>query len=210
MIARRARLTVTGGGCGAGPRSHFLAVVAGRKWYRRDVLPRAEIAPPSLLVRCARWLAIRTAPPRSLVTSTGFGAASNWSLSGAWAAGFTIGMYLLFVNHDLFSLGFAEVVGWLLCATFGMLFWFWPFLASFYMYSPLRRYRWLARRSGAALYGALWHGTAHHLLIEGVGGAQWGASMLVPLVIGGLWGSWLPSAFATPGSFPDGIVSTDP
>lgn len=180
-----------------------------RKWYRRHMLPRAEIASPSLPLRWARWIATRVAPPRSVVDSTGFSAASTWSMSGAWAAGFTIGLYLLFVNNDLFSLGVSELVGWLLCATFGMLFWFWPFLASFYMYSPLRRFRWLARRRGAALYGAMWHTTAHYLLIDSMGGDPCGASMLVPVAVGALWGSWLPAAFARPGWFPDGIAADD-
>lgn len=141
----------------------------------------------------------RLAPPEALVTGTGFGTASYWSLTGALAAGFTLGLYLLLLSGTLWQADFTLTLGWAIFATFGVVFWFWPFLASYYMYAPLRRFRVLRTRSGAAVYGALWHTGAHCLLVSGLGNDPVSSVLAVPVFVGGLWGSWLPAALAPPG-----------
>lgn len=159
-------------------------------------IPRAELARPSTLRRSIRWLAERLAAPRALDTASGFGAASHWSLTGALAAGFTFGLYFLCVSGNVWNVDFTLTVGWAIFASFGVVFWFWPFLASYYMYQPLSR--WLPGRLRAAIYGALWHAAAHCALLEGLSGDGMSDSISVPLVVGALWGSWLPAAHASP------------
>lgn len=147
-----------------------------------------------------RWVHARLAPPRALVTGTGFGTASYWSLTGALAAGFMLGLYLLLASGHLWQADFTLTVGWAIFATFGVVFWFWPFLASYYMYTPFRRLAVFRTRLGAAVYGASWHTAAHCLLISGLGSDPWSSTaLLVPVAVGGLWGSWLVAAHAPAG-----------
>jgi hypothetical protein len=125
---------------------------------------------------------------------TGFGAASYWSLTGALAAGFTLGLYLLLLSGSLWHADVTLTIGWAIFATFGVVFWFWPFLASYYMYLPLRAIPVMRTRPGSALYGAFWHTAAHCLLVRGLDSEPWSTALIVPVVVGGLWGSWLPAA----------------
>ena len=83
-------------------------------------------------------------------------------------------------------------VGWAIFATFGVVFWFWPFLASYYMYAPLKAV--LSSRPRAALYGAIWHAAAHTVLLNGLGSDPFNNAIIVPILVGTLWGSWLPAA----------------
>lgn len=160
-------------------------------------LPNAELARVSLAHRVRRWIYDRLAPPRTLTVSYGFGAASYWSLTGALAAGFTLGLYLLCMSGNLWGADFTLTIGWAIFAAFGVVFWFWPFLGSYYMYAPLRYFSLLRTRMGAAIYGGLWHTTAHCLLIYWLEDNPFTGAMLVPMAVGGLWGSWLPTAFAS-------------
>ncbi len=157
-------------------------------------LPHAALAYPTIRRRIGRWLDQRLSPPSSLITSSGFSSASHWSLTGALAAGFALGLYFLLVSGNIWHADFTLTVGWAIFATFGVVFWFWPFLASFYMYMPLHRL--LSGRISAAVYGALWHTAAHCALVDGLGSEAVNTSLLVPLVVGALWGSWLPAAVA--------------
>ena len=156
--------------------------------------PRAELAHRSFRWRAIDWIAQRFAPPNALTTSSGFNAASYWSLTGALAAGFVFGLYWLLVSGDLWHVDFTLTAGWAILATFGVIFWFWPFLASYYLYSALSRF--LSGRLRAAAYGALWHAAAHCALLDGLGSNEVGSTIYVPLIVGALWGSWLPAAIA--------------
>jgi hypothetical protein len=158
-------------------------------------LPRAELARPSWPRRLVRWLAARLSPPRALGTSEGFAAASYWSLTGALAAGFAVSLFVLWHNDSLWQASLPFTVGWAVVAVLGTIFWFWPFLLSYYMFQPLfRRIESLRRRTGGAMFGALWHAGAHCLLLTHLGADPWNIGLICPLVVGGLWGSWLPTA----------------
>jgi hypothetical protein len=145
----------------------------------------------------------RFSPPAALIGGTGLGTASYWSLTGALAAGFTLSLYLLLLSGTLWEADFALTLSWAVFAAFGVVFWFWPFLVSYYMYAPLRRLRIMRTRAGAAAYGALWHSAAHCLLVSGLGNEPASAVLVVPVFVGGLWGSWLPAALAPPGAESD-------
>ena len=156
-------------------------------------IPRAELAHCSYRRRLTRWLAQLLAAPRAMQTGSGFGAASHWSLTGGLAAGFALGFYLLCISGNFWHVDFTLTLGGAIFAGFGVVFWFWPFLASYYMYRLFAR--WLpGGRLPAALYGALWHASAHCALLEGLSGDALSSSVIVPLVVGALWGSWLPAA----------------
>jgi hypothetical protein len=86
-------------------------------------------------------------------------------------------------------------IGWFIFAAFGVVFWFWPFLISYYMYEPIRRLPGLAGRAGGLVYGAAWHAVAHMLLVQSLGVDPWSVTLLMPALVGGLWGSWLPAGY---------------
>ena len=156
--------------------------------------PRAELAHPSFSQRARRWIRQRLAPPRALETRSGFNAAAYWSLTAALAAGVALGLYLLLVSGNLARFDFTLAVGGLLFVAFGVVFFFWPFLASYYMYLPLAGL--LRGRIAAATFCALWHMAAHCALVDVLGSGSPSSALLAPLVVGALWGSWLPAALA--------------
>jgi hypothetical protein len=169
--------------------------LARSRCYTRIVeIPRVELARLSSTRRLGRWIVTRFSPPGALIRSRGFGAASYWSLTGALAAGFTMSLYLLLLSGMLWEADFVLTLGWAVFAVFGVVFWFWPFVVSYYMYVPLGRLRILRTRPGAAAYGALWHTAAHCLLVSKLGSETVSAVLVVPVLVGGLWGSWLPAA----------------
>ena len=164
-------------------------------------LPRAELARTSAPRRFARWLGQRLETPQALCESRGFAAASYWSLTGSLGAGFVVSLFLLFQSGTIWQATVPFTVGWAVIAVFGTIFWFWPFLASYYMYLPLHHLLSpLRTRTGGAIYGALWHACAHCLFLDNLGGAPLSGTLLCPILVGGLWGSWLPTAVAPPKS----------
>ena len=161
-------------------------------------LPHAELAGTSTGRRFARWVHQRLAPPRSLQTSSGFSAASYWSLTGALGAGFAVSIYVLFASGTIWEANVPFTIGSAIVAVFGALFWFWPFLLSYYTFLPLHRFQLVTSRRGAAIYGAVWHCTAHYLFLDHLGAQPITSAFICPLLVGALWGSWLPAADAEP------------
>lgn len=157
-------------------------------------LPRAEVVPGSAWRYLGRWLAVRLAPPQTLTRYSGFPTASFWSITGALAAGIGLGLYLLLHTGAFWRADLAIALSWAVFAGMGVVFLFWPFLLSYYTYLPLARA--LRSRPVAAVYGALWHMGAHAAVIYAMQGDQLDPVLVVPLVVGGLWGSWLPAAVA--------------
>lgn len=161
-------------------------------------LPRAELARASAARRFARWLGQRLEAPRALRESRGFAAASYWSLTGALAAGVVVSLFLLCQSGTIWQASMPFTVGWAIIAVFGAIFWFWPFLGSYYMCLPLHRLGLVDTRLSGAIYGALWHASAHYIALDYLGAEPFTHALLCPLLVGGLWGSWLPTAAVPP------------
>jgi hypothetical protein len=167
------------------------------------MLPRAELARVAWLRRAARWLQQRLDTPPSMLERDGFDAATHWAVTGALAAGFGIGFYVFVVTGELWHADLTRSLGWAVFSLLGVACLYLPFLISLVMYLPLSRHRWFRRRAVAAGYGAAWHLSAHCLLIASVGGNPRSAAVAVPIVIGALWGSWLPGTVASPPGDPE-------
>lgn len=162
-------------------------------------LPRAELLRATTLRRLARWLGQRLEAPSALSESRGFAAASYWSLTGALAAGVVVSVFLLCQSGTIWQASVPFTVGWAVIAVFGAIFWFWPFLASYYMFLPVHRTGLVTTRAGGACYGALWHASAHYLLLSYFGASIDWHALSCPILVGALWGSWLPTAVSPPG-----------
>lgn len=159
-------------------------------------LPRAELARASAARRFARWLGQRLAPPQALRESHGFAAASYWSLTGALAAGVVVSLFLLCQSGTIWQATVPFTIGWMVIAVFGAIFWFWPFLGSYYMFLPLYRLGLVTTRARGAMYGALWHAAAHYVVLDSLSGEPFTHALMCPILVGALWGSWLPTAAA--------------
>jgi hypothetical protein len=136
----------------------------------------------------------RAAPPQFLRETKGFNAAVAWSASGALAAGFAIGLYVLITSHTLWQADLALTVGWAIFALLGVIVLFWPFLLSWLCYFPMSRLRVTQHRAAGAAFGALWHLGAQCAVVNALGGYVSSWMMLVPVIVGGVWGSWLPAS----------------
>lgn len=157
-------------------------------------LPRAEIADVPWTHRAFSWMVDRASAPAHLREATGFNAAVAWSASGALAAGFGIGLYVLITSNTLWHADLALTVGWAIFALLGVIVLFWPFMLAWLAYFPLSKLPAMRYRATGAVFGALWHVGAHCAVVNGLGGHISPWMMVVPLVVGGIWGSWLPAS----------------
>ena len=159
-------------------------------------LPRAQLTRPSMRRRLSRWVELRLEAPQTLREAEDFVAASYWSLTGGLAAGMSVSFYALCKSGVIWEASVPFTIGSVIVAIFGVLFWFWPFLASYYMYLPLHFLGVARGRVAAMVYGALWHCGAHYWLLSHFDAPLPWSTFLCPLLVGGLWGSWLPAALA--------------
>ncbi len=121
-----------------------------------------------------------------------FAAASVWSLTGSLVAAMSLGFYLLLSTGTLWTADVAVAFGWLVFSTMGAVCLFWPFMLSYYTYQPVRHL--CHTRPRGALYGALWHLLVHCAILQAMDRSVMMATMAIPIVIGAIWGSWLPAA----------------
>jgi hypothetical protein len=111
-----------------------------------------------------------------------------WSSSGAFAAGILMVLVYLGQHGGLARMGLLSSLGVTALAIVILIGLFLPFLLSAGLYFLLVRAR--TPRSGA-LWSAGFH-TIAHLIVVTFLGFDIGMHVLVPLVIGGVWGLWLP------------------
>lgn len=115
----------------------------------------------------------------------------TWSLSGAFAAA-AGNMFAAFARMGI--LGEIRLLGSLgigaasMISALGLLV---PFLACGGAYLVLFTRR-RAPLTGA-IFGAAFHSLAHLAVVAWFLSQSWHANLEVPLLIGGLWGAWLPS-----------------
>lgn len=114
-----------------------------------------------------------------------------WALSGAFA-GAAGNLFAAFARMgilgDIRLLGSLGIGAASMISAFVLLV---PFLICGGTYMVL----FMQRRTplGGALYGAAFHGLAHLAVVAWFLRQPWHANLEVPLAIGALWGSWLPS-----------------
>ncbi len=121
-----------------------------------------------------------------------------WACSGAFA-GAAGNVFATLARagalDDIRLLGSLGIVAGSLVAMIGLVI---PFLVSGGLYLLL-----IPRRTpgAGALWNVLFHGGAHLVVVSWFLGAAWHANLEVPVVIGALWGLWLPRA-ANPEDLP--------
>jgi len=128
-----------------------------------------------------------------------------WSVSGTLVAGaaWTLAIqgkdFARIARLGQLTVG-SVLSSWMTALVSGGLMFILPaFLACFAVYRQLREVPYLHSLPGAAFYGSAWHLVAHLLVVtlwvreihgQSVTGAIY---LLLPLLIGLLWGLWLPS-----------------
>jgi hypothetical protein len=138
-------------------------------------------------------VAQRLAPPSFIGDEPGLGAALGWTCSGALAASFSLSLIAAVATGDLAAADPMIGMSWLLFVVLGVGVFFSPFMFSLLTYVPFSRFAWFRTRAGGAVYGAVWHGTAHCLIVISLGAPALSPPLAAPLVVGALWGSWLPA-----------------
>lgn len=118
----------------------------------------------------------------------------RWPVSGAVAGSVALTLTLAASSGHLWQTGFLASLGWALAAVFTTPLLFLPFLFSYLVYVLVHRVPLLDTRVGAGVFGASWHVAAHSWVLSGLEAPMLHPSSLAPLIIGGLWGSWLPHA----------------
>ncbi len=156
-------------------------------------LPRASVARPHTIHHAASWIATKLEPPQRMQHGDGFLLPAWWASTGGVTGGIAMALMATLVTDTFWNASAIVVAAWALCVIFAVMVLFWPFLLSFFCYLPLREH--LQSRPRAAVYGAAWHLTAHSLVANALGVEILHPMLLIPLVVGGIWGSWLPAAF---------------
>jgi hypothetical protein len=165
--------------------------------YRSFVsIPQAELARRHAGRRARAWLAARLRPPRWLRAEDGASTGGRWAISGAFAGCLGLTLYIAIHSGSLGEADFAMTLGWTIFAAFGATVLFLPFVACYLLWLLLRRAGGarppLQTRLGAALFTGGFHLGAHLLVTSQLGGS--GVLLAaVPLLVGALWGSWLPA-----------------
>jgi hypothetical protein len=150
------------------------------------MLPTAQIARPGAARRAAEWLQCH------LLASRFDQGLASWSFSGAFAAGCALTLYAYWQAGALGQLDMSSSLGVALFASLGTMVLVWPFLVSALIYLAVWRHDGWRSRFAGALWGAIFHATAHGLALEAFA-SEPSAGILIPVAVGGLWGSWLPS-----------------
>lgn len=160
------------------------------------MLPRAQVASHGLGGilrtggrRAGEWLHQR------LTRSRFDHGLAGWSFSGAFAAGCALTLYAYARAGALGRLDMGHSLGVVLFASLGTMLLVWPFLTSALIYLAVWRHGGWRSRPAAAAWGAAFHAVAHigtlHLFV-----AEPASGIAIPLAVGALWGSWLPSMAA--------------
>lgn len=112
-------------------------------------------------------------------------------MTGAMAAGFALGVTVLMAKDALMSVNLALSLAWAVFIVLGVPIFILPFLVSF----GLAQLLGLRSRYVGAAYGAGFHVVAHCAVLYGLRLPPLAFPViLAPLLVGGLWGSWLPAA----------------
>jgi hypothetical protein len=168
-------------------------------------IPGAHIGPRSPARRLLGWLGARLDAPRYL-DGPSSSAWIRWTLSGAVAGSVVLALVLLVGSGHLRHVGFWNSLGWALAAMFTVPLLVLPFLFSYLAYAVLHRIPGMSCRVGGAAFGAVWHLVAHAWILDGLEIEIWHISSLAPIMVGGLWGSWLPHALGLEFSRPRRLV----
>ena len=150
------------------------------------MLPRAQIARPGAARRASEWAT------RHLLASRFDRGLSSWSFSGAFVAGCALTLYAYAQVGALDDMTMSSSLGVVLFASMGTMLLVWPFLVSALVYLAVWRHGGWRSRPAGALWGALFHAAAHGAALEAVASDP-STALVIPLAIGALWGSWLPS-----------------
>ena len=143
--------------------------------------------------RAKAWGVGLFAPPKLFVRLHRDEAMWWWSISAAMAAGLALGALVLIANNQLMSVNLALSLAWAVFILLGVPIFIVPFLIS---YSLVRYVRLESRYVGAA-YGAGFHVLAHCGVLYGLRLPMLSVPIiLAPLLVGALWGSWLPASLA--------------
>jgi hypothetical protein len=150
------------------------------------MLPSAQIARPGLSVRASQWF------QQHVLRSRFDHGLASWSFSGAFVAGCALTLYAYWRAGALGEIDMGRSLGVVLFASMGTMLLVWPFLVSALLYLAVwRQGAWRGRAAGA-MWGAAFHGLAHAIVLQVTVGD--GLSALgLPVVIGAVWGSWLPA-----------------
>lgn len=147
-------------------------------------------APPLAQVTRSRpsWrhLVVRLAEPPSWARTL-----FSWALSGAFAAAagnLFAALARMGALGDIRLLGSIGIGAVAMISAFVLLV---PFLVCGGVYLLVFSRRRTAR--SGAIFGAIFHGLAHLTVVAWFLHQPWHANLEVPLVLGALWGAWLPS-----------------
>lgn len=114
-----------------------------------------------------------------------------WSMTGAMAAGFGLGVTVLMAKNALTTVNLTLSLAWSVFIVLGIPIFILPFLVSF----AVARLLPLRSRWAGAGYGALFHAAAHCAVLYGLRLPPLAFPVIcAPIVVGALWGSWLPAA----------------
>jgi hypothetical protein len=150
------------------------------------MLPTAQIARPGASTRASQWLS------QHLLRSRFDHGLASWSFSGAFVAGCALALYAYWRAGALGDVDMGRSLGVVLFASLGTMLLVWPFLVSALLYIAVWRHGAWRSRPAASAWGAVFHTLAHAVTLQlFVGDA--GSGLAIPLVIGALWGSWLPA-----------------
>jgi len=145
--------------------------------------------------RFKAWLVRLFAPPRGFTNSSPDAAMWYWSATGAMAAGLALGAMVLIYFDALLNVNMAVSLAWAVFLVLGIPVFILPFMISF---SLVRYVQFPSRYVGAA-YGAVFHVLAHCGVLYALEVPSLSFPViLAPLLVGSLWGSWLPAALAKP------------
>jgi hypothetical protein len=150
------------------------------------MLPTAQIAHPGVARRGLEGLR------RHLLAPHFDQGLASWSFSGAFVAGCALTLYGYGVAGALGQLDMGRSLGVVLFASLGTMLLVWPFLVSALIYLAAWRHGGWRSRAAGALWGATFHAAAHMGLLQ-LFVAEPATGITIPLVIGALWGSWLPA-----------------